>query len=367
MLLLSTEFHRIVQFSSRYDLSQASLYESTATWMEFKVHPDLADFVGYFNALLTEPHLYAYSTHNVADVVTGYGHMNYLQSLVQQLDETIVRDIWDEFKVNGKSFDAINQALLKTGSGLNLSNSYCTFARWSYFTGANSKEEPYFAKPEQYGTIVPAQIRSMPLDEETSFVSTLMPLSFGVWRLTIPRSGGFNPDTVDFLVTNARSDLGAGGIQWLRNSEPFTLDVSRTAKANYLPVSFGTENIYYRLTAPHPNFCVEVIINGSSGITTIALPTPQPFVNDGADKMVFAVQVGAETVISDIKLDIYSTNMTPIATIRQQGLETLNNLNGIIWDGRDRKDNVVPSGVYIYTLQINNSEPSVGKFAVVRK
>ena len=70
--------HHIVQFSYIRALGQASLYESTATWMEFKVHPDLSDYVGYYNALLAEPHLYGYSTHNVSDVVTGYGHMKLL-------------------------------------------------------------------------------------------------------------------------------------------------------------------------------------------------------------------------------------------------------------------------------------------------
>jgi len=98
-----------------------------------------------------------------------------------------------------------------------------------------------------------------------------------------------------------------------------------------------------------------------------ASPTPQPFYNDGADKMVFAVKLGAERVVTNIRVDIYSTSMTHVATINRTELETLENLQGVVWDGRDERGNLTPSGVYIYTLSINNSEPSVGKFAVVKR
>ena len=362
------EFHHIVQFASyRYDLSQASLYESTSTWMEFKVHPDLTDYRFYFNAFLQEPQEFSYATNNTSDGITGYAHMHYLQSLVDQLDETIIKKIWDEFKANGSEFDAIDEALLKTGSGLNLTNSYCTFARWSYYTGTNATDTTYFLKADLYPTMKPVQIRAMPIEGETSFVGSLMPLSFGLWKLTLHRENGFAPDTLDFLITNGRDNLGKGGAQWLNNPDAFTLDVSRTKKANFLPLTYGLDTIYYRLSPSHQNFCIETIVNGSPGITTIARPTPQPFENDGANQILFAVKTGAETVVTSVKLDIYSVGMTPIAKLRESGLQTRDNLKGIAWDGRDFQGNLLPSGVYLYTLQINDQEPSVGKFAIVKK
>ncbi len=167
------EFHHIVQFASyRYDLTQASLYESTSTWMEFKVHPDLTDYRFYFNAFLQEPQKYSYATNNTNDGITGYAHMHYLQSLADQLDETIVRKIWDEFKASGKSFDAIDEALLKTGSGLNLIKSYCTFAMWSYYTGANAMDTSYFLKADLYPTMQPVQIHTMPEEGAATIVGT---------------------------------------------------------------------------------------------------------------------------------------------------------------------------------------------------
>ena len=362
------EFHHIIQFAAyRYDLSQGSLYESTSTWMEYKVHPDLADYRFYFNVFLQEPQDYSYASHNVTDGITGYAHMHYIQSLAEQEGEDIVRDIWDEFKASGRSMDAINEALLKSGNGQNLTSSFCTFALWSYYTGKNAFDTSYFLKADQYPTISPVQIRAMPLEGETSFVGSLMPLSFGLWSITLPRSNGVPPDTIDFLVTNGRDNLGAGGRQWINNPDEFTLDISLAKQPGYIPFSFGTEEIYYRLSAPHQNFCVGGIINGSPGVTTVVRPTPQPFVNDGANTIVFDVETDAETVVTSVKLDIYSVSMNPVAQLRGQGLIPADELVGIGWDGRDLSGNLVPSGVYIYTLQINNNEPTVGKIAVIKQ
>lgn len=360
------EFHHVVQFASyREDLSQAALHEATSTWMEYKVHPDVEDYRLYVGIFLQSPETRAFSTHDVGDGITGYAHMQYLQSLVQQTDANIVKKIWEEFRENGKAFDAINNALLKSGSGLNLATSYCTFARWCYYTGTRAADTPFLAKAELYRTFDPVQTREMPDDGETGFTGSLMPLSFGLWRLTIPRSGGSAPDVIDFLITNARSDIGAGGRLWLDNPEAFRIDVSTFPQGDYLPIRYGTRELFYRLTAPHKDFCVEPIIDGSPGVIAVVDPTPQPFRNDGADRMVFAVDPGAGTAVRTIHLDIYSASMVRVATLDRTEPEMLENLQGIIWDGRDEHGRPAPSGVYIYTLSINGNEPTVGKFAVI--
>lgn len=359
------EFHHILQFSSYLYSDQAALYEATATWMEFKLHPDLNDYRNYFQPLLLAPQDYAFSTHAVDDGITGYGHMEYLLLLSSRLDENIVREIWERFRSNGRSFDAINEALLARDAGLNLANSYCTFARWSYHTGhRNEPDSAFFSRADQYTAMVPAQTRSMPVEGYTTFVDALMPLSFGVWQLTIPgRSGAV--DTVDFLITNARDDIGTGGSHWLRRAENFLLDVSDRERPGFLPVEFGSETLWYRLESPHQNFCLEIIVNGARGTTTLSYPTPQPFRNDGADNMLFAVRTGSETTIHSYRLEIYSQSMSRVAILSGSGLETANGLKGILWDGRDGSGETVPSGIYIYTLQINDEEPSVGKVAVI--
>ena len=360
------EFHHIVQFSAYLaDYSQAALYEATSTYMEFKVHPDLNDYRFYFNNFLLEPQRYPFSTHNVSDSYTGYAHMHYLLSIVLQLDEDIVREIWDEFKKSTKSFDAIDVALRARNAGLNLTNSYCTFAKWSYYTGNNASDTSFFAKASLYPTMKPVTTQNIDQDLETVIVGNLSPLAFGLWRLLIPREGQFDPDTIDFLITNGRSDLGKGGFA-VATAEEFILHVSQTPVTDYTPILFRDRTLYYKLDAPHGDFCVEPLFNGSPGTLVTANPTPQPFINDGADQMVFAVNL-SNVEVSSVVLDIYSTAMTKVAEIKTTGLENLNNVQGVIWDGRMKMGKLAPSGVYIYTLRINDNEPTVGKFAVIRK
>ena len=360
------EFHHIVQFGAYInDYSQGAIFEATSTWMEFKVHPDLTDYRLYFNRFLKQPHAFSFATNDVSDGITGYAHMHYLQSLVQQLDPKIVREIWNQFKSSGKAFDAIDATLRARNAGINLTNSFCTFARWSYFTGSNAVDTMFFAKADLYPTI--RSVSTLILDEDLEKVipNSLSPLSFGLWRLVVPRSDQFDPDTVDFLITNARSMLGTGGPSVSR-PEDFTLFVSQSPRGGYTPILYRNDTLYYRLDAPHQDFCVETFFNGSRGILVTVNPLPQPFVNDGADQMVFAVDLSG-IAITRVELDIYSASMTKVARVERNGLETRENVQGVIWDGRTSSGEFAPSGVYIFTLAINGSAPSVGKFAVVRK
>ena len=358
------EFHHLIQFSGYIlDYSQSALYEATSTWMEYKVHPDLNDYRTYFDNLLETPQNYSFATHD-RDNVSGYAHMHYLQTLVKQLDLDIVKEIWNEFKRSGKSFDAIDAALRARNAGMNLTNSYCTFARWSYFTGANALDT-FFTKASRYTTIQPVDTHFIDHDLESVMIGSLSPLSFAVRRCVLPNERGSSPITVDFLITNGRSNLGKGGYP-ISSPEEYRLTVSSRPQEKYTPILNSNGTLYYHLDSPYQDFCAETFFNGSPGILVTANPTPQPFINDGADQMVFAVDLN-DIAVNSVNLEIYSSAMTKVAGIHRDGLEILNNVQGIRWDGRSLSGELAPSGIYIYVLSINGSRPSVGKFAVVMK
>ena len=80
--------------------------------------------------------------------------------------------------------------------------------------------------------------------------------------------------------------------------------------------------------------------------------------------MIFAINLDP-TEVTTWELVIYSTDMRLVRQRIGTGLEFLQNMRGVRWDGRDVSGTVVPSGVYLYTLQINDRDPVVGKIAVV--
>ncbi len=358
------EFFHLVQFAGyRVDYSQSALYESTATFMEIKVHPSLSDYVKYVNVLQRAPQNYGFSTHKTGDI-TGYAHGSYIEYINQEAGKNVVRLIWEHFASNGASFTAINQALLDTESGLNLNNSFCDFARTLYLSGSRAPSPPILPQSETYEDLLPAATLTLPDDEPRVVKSSLIPLGFGVWRFLIDSDVSPTPDTLDLLLTNGRSNLGVGGRQWLNNPDEFTLTVSRNEISGSTPISFRGDTIHYTLGVPHNEFCVDPFFNGSSGTIVAAVPAPQPFINDGANQLLISVNLDPAEVES-YEVNIYSVDMSLVAQLRGETLQTQGNLRGVLWNGSSDFGRLASSGVYLYTLKINDREPVLGKLAVV--
>lgn len=364
---IAHEFHHIIQFSSyRYDLSQSSLYESTSVWFERQLHPDVPDFAQYSDAFLREPHKYGYSTHRtyISGEVTGYGHVLYLSYLEKRLnDRDIVRKIWEQFKTHEVGFDAIDAAL--RGYSLNLSDSYCEFAEWCYYTGKRARGTTYFPEAASFPTMGAATFRMFERDDASLTEAQLYPLSFGLYSFSVASSLSNSRDTVDFLITDARTNFGKGYTSM--PMDEFTLELSHMQRDGFRQLQLRDSSfIYFRLNAPSPQFCVTPLVGGSAVTLLATVVAPQPFVSDGAADLLFGVNLAKEQVNS-ARLVVYSRSMTPVVEIVRDELETSNNMLGLTWKGTDSHGELVPSGVYIYELRINNEPPVYGKIALVRK
>ncbi len=371
------EFNHIIQFSAyRFDLSQASLYESTAVWFEQVVHPEIHDYRNYTDAFLRSPQDYPYSTHNVSDQVTGYGHVLYLIYLVQRIARTdsaaahdVVRHIWEDFQTM-PCFTAINSALIELTGDLNLQESYCEFADWSYYTGQRAQDEQFFKDAPSYPTMGAAMIRDVDVGNEVFVADSLAPLAFGLYRFTVPTANVNIRDTVDLLVTNARSDIGAGGPQ-LTHGELFTLTLSVEPRPGYDAIKRGDSVIaYFKAQTANPEFCVTPIVGGERSMVLAVRTSPQPFMNDGASRMVIGLGENSD-VIQTVDVEIFNSNMKHIRTLHRTQLEPFGSLLGVVWDGRTDDGALAASGVYIYELKVNkgmaNETMALGKIAVVRR
>jgi hypothetical protein len=358
------EFHHLIQFSSyRFAFEQAALYEATSTWFERQVHPSIPDYRQYVDLFLSIPWEHPFSTHEVSkkNHAMGYAHELYMDYVSTKFDRDVVRRFWELFRDNGVCFDAIDIALREKGT--NLENSYCEFARWCYYTGYRAKQDGSFLKEAPNYPAMRVE-HTVPLDGTALLTSSLQPLAFTLLQVTIPTINPNIRDTVDFLATNARSDIGKGGPQlpadWL------SVEVSATAQTGFLPVKINdTRTIYYKFLSGGSNFCLDAI-SGEIAVAFAVSTTPQPFINDGGNQLMIAVGAVQEEVLT-AELTIYSTAMTPIAQVEQTGLRVQNNLLGVLWDGRTETGDLAPSGVYIYELAINGGKPVLGKFAVVKK
>lgn len=364
------EFHHMVQFGYRCaiaplsTISQKALYEATSVWFERVAHPDVDDYEQYTNAFLEAPQKYGFATNDVDDGVTGYAHMLYLEYLSKQFGKDIVQDIWEEFR-SRESLSAIDAALRKRS--FNLENSWCQFAEWCYHTGRRARDTQYY-----YDAATLNRSRGMRTAATASLSSgvaissdLLYPLSFGLYRLVIPTDNPNVRDTVDYLVTNAKWDIanGAGGPG--AKLEEFTLESDAEERPGFTAITAGQDTVvFYKTTLPHQHFCINPIVNGSKTNFIAVRPSPQPFVADGGNQLVFAVGETGE-LIKSIKVWIYSNTSTRVREIEQTELQGANNLLGAIWDGRDNAGRLVPSGVYLYEISVNGTAPTLGKVAVI--
>lgn len=355
------EFNHIIQFSAyRNDLTQSSIYEATSVWFERKVHPAIPDYRQYTDSLIVTPQVYGFSTNATQRTVTGYAHVLYLEYLEKRFDRNVVRGIWEEFRTRLTEWESIDAALISRGG--NLQTSYCEFAEWTYRTGDRA-DTALLPNADEYPTMQAAA--TLPFDSDpVAITATLYPLSFGLYRLAIARRGTILRDTVDLLLTNSRTDFGKGTPTLMKDR--FSLVFSRPAGADMKPLRGPGDSIYFRIEDPQSTSCTKVVVGGQPVVFVASHPSPQPFVVDGAERLVIPVQDNG-TPVSTARLLIYSTSMRPIAAISQTGLVSVNNIVGVVWDGRGTSGDLVASGIYVYELEINGTVHSVGKIAIVRK
>ena len=356
------EFNHLVQFSRyRYDRTQTSLYEMTSVWFERQVHPDIPDYLQYVRDFLGAPQNYSPATHKTAEDVTGYCHVIYFDYLAKRFGRDIVRSIWEKFADQPNCFTAMDLAL--RDNRWNLESSYCEFALWCYYTGARAQDTTYLPEARFYPTMRVATQRT--LDSADAVIGmSLYPLSFGIFRVLLPQASGSARDTVDFLVTDARTDFGIGGPGLAKNN--CTLDLSKSERDGYTALEYSNGKLYFRLTSPTSQFCVTPLLGGQQTAVPSARISPQPYLCDGGSQMLFGINLAKEQV-THATLWIYSSSAGRVVELERRELDVLNNQLGVAWDGRDRNGNLVPSGVYLYELSINQAAPLVGKFVVVRK
>lgn len=355
------EFQHIVQFNRyRVDLSQASIYEATAVWFEQICHPNIPDYRQYVDSLLLSPQNYGFSTNATQTSVTGYCHVLYFDYIAKRLDPQVIRHFWERFRDEPIIWKAMDEEL-RTRS-LNLSDSYCEFAEWSYRTGSRAQDSMFLPGASTLPTMRQALRRNF-TGEDLPITDALYPLSFGLYQVTMGRNDPNIRDTVDFLITNTNSSFGKGTPQMPQ--EAFTIQISSTPHDGYRPVRGPNDSVFYKVVSTSNTICARVILDGRPQSYVATRISPQPFISDGARRLVFNVPTTEQ--ITSARLTIYTASMGPVATVEQTGLVGYNNLLGVVWDGRDALGVLAASGIYLYELSINDGTPTLGKFALIRQ
>lgn len=357
---IAHEFHHVIQLSGyHFDLSQRNFYEATSVMMEKLAEPTIPDYLNYVRNFLNAAATYPFSTHR-SSTLEGYVHFLYFDYVIKLFSEATLREFWEEYASTGLCFTAIDNVLRRKGS--NLENSYCEFARYAYQTGSRANDTLYFANGSKYPTMKATYSQGQ-TSGNIMLSGELYPLAFGLYRTVLTVKNGLK-DTLDFLVTNGRSDIGGGGANV--ESDNFTIEVSTNDFGSSKPIYRSYDTMFYKFSPSRNSFCCQLITGGETQYSIATNINPQPFINDGGNKLIISFAIPNEEITS-IKGWIYTSSMSRVAEIKQSGFQSSNEQLGAVWDGLDYQGKLAMSGVYIYDLIINNKHRTIGKFAVIGK
>jgi hypothetical protein len=320
------EFQHIIQYGTYGvdpNAKDAYFKELTSVWMETRSHPEVKDYLQYLNSYFTLIDL----SFN-GSVERGYGEAIFFQFLEKRFGDAVTREIWQQYSdAQPDPVFAIQDVLARYSSSF--CSEYKRFGNDLFFTGRRFSGQSLFP-----------DARSFPVD---SLKALLVPVgvSTNVLGAVVASINyfytGFGRDTV--AVTVAR-DTNRGVIS---DAAITIISPTRFAAVYQNPESFCDT------------------ISGYSPILALAFPQPFLIGPSRTDSVSILASSGRAPV--SVALDIYGINMEQIAHFENKPQPFTGEFY-VTWSGRDDAGRLVPSGIYLYTINTDGTR-RVGKLAVV--
>jgi hypothetical protein len=330
------EFHHVIQNGSYgTNHADAAFREMMSVWMETRSTPWVTDYLQYIPS-------YTFHFDESFDGIdnTGYyGQVIWMQFLANKFGDDVLRHTWEFYSTSKKfvdyllCFDSILQRL-----NTNFCTEYMRFGTAVYYTGRNFQGTSIFPDARKFNADYIQKIILQP--NTTASILQAFDASLHLFIC------GYGKDTSVIAVSRS-------------TDRAFNSDFSITSKS----VLTFQDSFQFPLT-----FC-----------DTISLPKlvstklfPQPYFLSSASDQPLLNILASTNSYSPLATDlvIYSVNNDLIRHISRTGAsEAADPFGGswyVEWDGRDDSGRLVPSGVYSYSLKIDQVRDN-GKFVVIRK
>ncbi|MBK9248766.1 MAG: hypothetical protein IPM69_11770 [Ignavibacteria bacterium] len=353
---LAHEYHHAIQYG--YGASTGSFHEMMSTWMEYRVYPDINDYLVYVNNFFTKNDKYFFGQ---SDAEKGYSYCLVLEYCHELYGDEFIRRVWDlvGFGVDPvnpikglEPYRALDSVFVERGSSL--TQAWRGILPWMYYTGQRTIPGSYFKKADIFPefTFTTQELYSPP-----SFTHTqqIKPYQIHFSRCILPADIQTNtPDSADFLVTYPNLvDI----IQQSQRPGEYTVVCSEEVQPKQI---MGTR-YWYDVTSTNPEMWYELIVRNGIATTLCEDLFPNPF-HLSHDEFIY-IPAPPDARVSDAPyLSIYTVDWKPIFS----GVMTISagagNKRVIAW-----KPNVseLTSNVYVYTV-VSHGKTTVGKFSVVQ-
>jgi hypothetical protein len=344
------EFHHAIQVGNYIDRldDDAFFYELTSTSMEHFVYPTIPDYIHYLNNYFNytneslgkkeSPRYYALAIWNIF-LKDNFGY-------------NIIKRQW-ELMPKMRALQAIANSF--TEYNTSFGEQFNKFGIWTYYTNYRSIPNKYFEDAAYYppvlpivghqitGSITPVKLNSAPVSNNfITFVNSQ------------------NQDSLVALITNADVD---NGINNTSAALPFTFNLYTYAQNGSSKLA---DNYYDNFSADKPAFWVTSAILNNMVIDTGIYITqnndyvfPSPF---NYKKNSYIYIPAKPDTYGIIEMNIYNTAMKLMYSVKQNVID-YNGHKVAKWNGLDKNNNRLSSGVYLYVTK-SGDEIKKGKLVI---
>ena len=344
MATCAHEFHHAIQVggSGVWEEDNFYFYELSAEAMENTVFKDAKDYIfdvkTYFVNISSTPLFQRRIDFSTA----GYERALWGMFLMKKYGTGIMKDLWEEIK-NHRPVEAMFNSLLTYSSSIQ--REYSDFTYWNFYTGYRADSSKYYTDAGILPMVSLISSLSASMAKQDIQLNTK---SFTANYLKVMTSS----DSAFVIVSNTNY---ADAANYSQQIFPFQLSYTSSSSFGFPTIS---NSIFVK-------FQVDNILDWSFlaiGTTQTPVCFPNPF-NPNRSSLLITLH-GIQNS-NDAMLNIYSASSMDLIYSGTPKFRSFSGTQYAEWSGRDNRNNIVASGVYIFVLS-NGLLFNKGKFAVIR-
>ncbi|MBU2492476.1 MAG: hypothetical protein KJ571_07590 [Bacteroidetes bacterium] len=330
------EYHHAIQVGNYlFRDADTYYYELCSTAMEEFLYDEINDYYAYMNGYFNNPA-------RAFNSGSGYDFAIWNLFLQKRLGFDVLKRTWEIMAENIQAINAVSSAIFEFNS--TFKDEMNLFGQHIYFTKYRSENSTIFDEAENYPLL---QLSKPYTDSRTVTVNSNQAannyLSFAI-------SNGMTTDTIVTVITNSDPI----------NKITFDYTFLTASESGAFKI---INNYFYKFSSDNPGmlkqsniFNNDFIINDIEK-SEIEFPFPQPFSYANNNNIYIPV---AQSITGEATLNVYSISMN---LVYSGSLYILSgNKIKIKWNGLDKNNEKLPTGVYIY---VTKSDDTIKKGKIV--